>query len=136
MYERNQYSQAGFLLYENTHQTFFKEELEKIYKTKFLYFMIPLILLSIAGVIDNFYDTAGSRILGALPILISAFLSLCYTASIMWDKDLNFPHIIQRIFFGGFLIALPLIILNLMVILATWLFPGPRAAVTDTLNHY
>lgn len=100
-----------------------------------MYFLLPLFLLSAVGIIDSFIDGEGIRLLGMLPIILPGVMAGVNVLSVIWKNNLKLTEPILNFTFSAFLIALPLIIFNLILLNIIWLFPTSRELLESFSRH-
>jgi hypothetical protein len=100
-----------------------RRTLKDIYLTPFIILVLVLLALNIVGIIDSYYDMNFNRIFGLIPLVTPGILSAVYMLKVLWKKKDNIKEVIRYFNMASFVSGVPLIIMNMIIVIITWMIP-------------
>lgn len=94
-----------------------------------IFLPVAAVVLATVGTLDSFTDADGARILGALPQIAPGLLSLVHCLMILRGDMTSGYRTARHFLTSAFLSALPVIVVNVLVLIGAWLVPANRALV-------
>lgn len=101
--------------------------------------VLPLAAVVIAaiGTLDSFADTDGTRVLGALPFIAPGLVSLVHCLLILRRETPTGRDVTIHFLTSAFVVALPVVIVDLLFLIGAWLVPANQALVgSDAQNAW
>lgn len=96
---------------------------------------IAAVIVAAIGTLDSFTDAGGTRILGALPFIVPGLLSLLHCLLILRDDAPNGRRVTVHFLTSAFVVALPVVVANALVLIGAWLVPSNQALVGPDVQN-